>query len=339
MTQSRVIQETAPDAEALHNRGNDAFRRGRHVEAMLLYRAAADQDPSRVVTWSNLAQAHLNTSRPLLALEAAARALELDPGHCKSEYRRAQALQSLHQYAASIESLDRCLDLDPGLKTQVQARRGDAEACLSQQRGQRQALDGIVQRMACTMARWLSQRQLDASCSCADFVGPMRLGSTQAGWGLFAGRDIRAGELLLVETAMAFVEGGGPEALLVSPTRKRMSTGEGARLLAKVVQLVRTDPAEALRLSMLWQGCARDRSDPVPVLALLTKEGARAAVLPGAGHPSHLSRGASLSVRNMSDACSLNSWDVCSSGNGLFAVGSMFNHSCMPNCTGLATKG
>eukprot|EP00747_Dinoflagellata_sp_TGD_P191369 gnl/TRDRNA2_/TRDRNA2_54627_c0_seq2.p1 gnl/TRDRNA2_/TRDRNA2_54627_c0~~gnl/TRDRNA2_/TRDRNA2_54627_c0_seq2.p1 ORF type:complete len:300 (+),score=62.13 gnl/TRDRNA2_/TRDRNA2_54627_c0_seq2:241-1140(+) len=102
-------------AGKLKEEGNAFVKKGRHQEAAAAYRRAVDvilatagkdnrvvNSNALAVLHSNMAQVFLNMEQWDSALEAAEKALAVDPGHEKSLMRKAKALRGLGQIQQAI---------------------------------------------------------------------------------------------------------------------------------------------------------------------------------------------------------------------------------------------
>ena len=97
-------------------RGNDAFKRGDWQHAIESYTSAlnhfglrvgsAEQRSHKVTLLSNQAEALLKMDEFLRARDACDAALQLDPTHGKSLYRRARALRQLGPWMGGVAAMD-----------------------------------------------------------------------------------------------------------------------------------------------------------------------------------------------------------------------------------------
>merc|ERR1711934_1180670 len=76
-------------------RGNDAFGKKRHKEAIEAYSEAIQLDPCDHVFFANRAAAHLGIKQYQEARDDARRALQIEPSFLKASFRLATALKSL----------------------------------------------------------------------------------------------------------------------------------------------------------------------------------------------------------------------------------------------------
>jgi tetratricopeptide (TPR) repeat protein len=110
-------------AAAEKERGNDAFKDGRHAEAARHFSRAIELDPSDAVFWSNRAAARAALGEHEGALVDARKAAELKPGWHKAHARVGAALEALSCPDEAEEAYRRALDLEPadaGLRQSVE---------------------------------------------------------------------------------------------------------------------------------------------------------------------------------------------------------------------------
>lgn len=216
-------------------------------------RAASTEDLSvlQVALLSNRAHARLQQRLFDGALADCDAALALAPGAPKPAYRRGLALLGLRRYGQAVEALQSCAeDSDPVVTAALErARTGAAQA----------------------KGRWDFRTmpfEPDAQLAAptADYVGPVAIKPTRdgRGWGLFVTRDVAAGELLLVENALA-LGWDDPDAptLAANFAAKQSTTGGHYKLTAELVRRAHTDGHLRAQLAMLaWQRSAGGGREP-----------------------------------------------------------------------------
>ncbi|KAG0726465.1 DnaJ subfamily C member 7 [Chionoecetes opilio] len=96
--------------------GNEAFRRGRHAEALALYSEALSIDPRNTNTnaklYFNRATVNSKLSRLESATEDCTAAINLDDGYLKAYLRRAKCYQQLERHEDAVRDYEKVLRLD-----------------------------------------------------------------------------------------------------------------------------------------------------------------------------------------------------------------------------------
>lgn len=185
--------------------GNDAFRAKRYHRAEELYSAALDLAPAHAVLYANRAATRLEIKVFKMAYHDAVEALRLlEASSAKDEdltrkalYRKGKSEEGLRLWSKALESYTAVLKMDGSAQAQsavarMKKRVGEAT------RGDYDWLD-------------IYRRGLDTSpdappLDVADYVGPFEVVEMQdrgGGRGAHATRDVKAGELILVERAFA----------------------------------------------------------------------------------------------------------------------------------------
>lgn len=108
-------------AETLKNEGNALFVKGYYHEAWDKYNAAYELAPTNPVYLSNRAQCELKLEQYGSAIESCTLAVEADPTHVKSFYRRALAHASLLHHKQALQDFQKVASLNPQF-TEVQSR-------------------------------------------------------------------------------------------------------------------------------------------------------------------------------------------------------------------------
>ncbi|GAA5837338.1 hypothetical protein JCM9279_005657 [Rhodotorula babjevae] len=295
---------------------------------------ATDDAAKRLVLFLNRAQAHLRLGNFASALRATSAVLAFlasdvaapPLAEFKATLRRAKAFEGLRQLKSAREAYGRVLELDPT----------SADALSSAQRVGR-----MLHESATGEYDW---RQIvkdeDAGVkhdSVGDYVGPITVAEIEGrggGRGVVATRDIKAGELLLVEKAFATGETDGAHVVMgFDIVRNMASSASKMALVEACAAKIQDDPSAAALLYTLHGGSS---FKPIgnPVLgAQQDRE-----VVTSAGP-------ACADIGRIEEICLVNSFslingesvddghDKLKDGSALFLGGSLFNHSCTPNAS------
>src|SRR5207244_2840955 len=100
--------------------GDMYLRNGRHDEALTELLVALLINPSSAPSYSSIAQVDLTTGKYAEAVEAAGRALELDPQNNAAQYALATALIRLDRTDEGTKALERFQDMQREAQTQAQ---------------------------------------------------------------------------------------------------------------------------------------------------------------------------------------------------------------------------
>jgi len=112
------------EAEDHKNKGNMAFKAGKHRSAIMHYSAAIDLDDANPTYYTNLAAAHNVLKDYENGLKMALAARKADPSYAKGVYRHAQALQGLGKLRDALTAYEEGLALMP---ESVQMQEGRKE--------------------------------------------------------------------------------------------------------------------------------------------------------------------------------------------------------------------
>ncbi|EFJ30450.1 hypothetical protein SELMODRAFT_409373 [Selaginella moellendorffii] len=138
----------------------------------------------------------------------------------KSTSRKARALEGLQEFEKAVHWLEKALELSPGSSTRM---LGACKAC--DQQSKTGELDIDI---------FLLQENLDPAPKCSDFVGPVELiaadfDDSGCGVRLFATKDVKAAELLVVSRALAtgdYKTTAEPGSLEVAMAEKQQASEE-----------------------------------------------------------------------------------------------------------------
>ncbi|KAF9009606.1 hypothetical protein BDQ17DRAFT_1072781 [Cyathus striatus] len=103
------------DVEMLKNEGNDYFKKGQYVDAVVKYEEAIILGGENSHILSNLAAAQLKLERYAEVIGSATTALLYDPKNIKARYRRAMARKQRKQYTAALADFRFLHKLNPSL--------------------------------------------------------------------------------------------------------------------------------------------------------------------------------------------------------------------------------
>ena len=170
-------------------RGNDFFSSGKYFEAIVCYSKAINGDPSNPIYRSNRALCYLKTEYFEEALLDAEKAIELDLNSPKFKYRLAMSWSGLGNHEKSVQILEEIRnDIDVKYILKIE------QALLANSRGKID-LDDLARRA-----------RAGENLKIGDYIGPITIEiSSKHGHGVFATRNIKKGEVVLVMKAVAYV--------------------------------------------------------------------------------------------------------------------------------------
>ena len=116
------------EAEDHKNKGNMAFKAGKHRSAIMHYSAAIDLDDSNPTYYTNLAAAHNALKDYDNGLKMALAARRADPSYAKGIYRQAQALQGLGRLREALKAYEEGLALIPESTQMLEGRKEVSKA-------------------------------------------------------------------------------------------------------------------------------------------------------------------------------------------------------------------
>ncbi|KAK8379553.1 hypothetical protein O3P69_019468 [Scylla paramamosain] len=113
---AKEVYKKAKQLKQKKEEGNEAFRRGRHQEALTLYTEALAIDPLNQVTnaklYFNRATVNSKLNRLEQATEDCTAAINLDDGYLKAFLRRAKCYQQLERHEEAVRDYEKVLRLD-----------------------------------------------------------------------------------------------------------------------------------------------------------------------------------------------------------------------------------
>lgn len=255
----RRAPKAATTGSELKEKGNAAFKQGNWQEAGEFYTEAlamADTNTDlRRTLHRNRAQVHLNLGQYQLASEDAIAAVTTEDDapqqakilNVKSYVRAGRAQYQLGNFAAAQEYLDEALGLDPTDKT------AKADLARTKQRILEQN-EGNYNFAAMAQSATTSHKKLDH----ATFTNNTRIGSSgKRGRGLFATKDIKHGDVVMVEKAFCVRFGdelGKEYSLLININTDRVQFGTHAECLYDTIDKIRHNPGQASEFFELFDG-------------------------------------------------------------------------------------
>lgn len=116
-----------PSAEDFKNKGNDAFKAGKHAEAIEFYTYATEMDPNNPIFYTNRSFAYFKIGESKKkandaedaennfkkSLRDAQKATSKDPKWAKGHYRAAKALQALGQHKEALAAVKEAAKVEP----------------------------------------------------------------------------------------------------------------------------------------------------------------------------------------------------------------------------------
>uniref|UniRef100_A0A5F9CXJ2 Tetratricopeptide repeat domain 12 n=1 Tax=Oryctolagus cuniculus TaxID=9986 RepID=A0A5F9CXJ2_RABIT len=116
---ARRRRENKALADALKEKGNEAFGRGDYNTAVLHYSEGLEKLKDMKVLYTNRAQAYIKLGDYQKALEDCDWALKCDENYTKAYFHMGKAHLALRNYGASRDSYRKILEINPKLQTQV----------------------------------------------------------------------------------------------------------------------------------------------------------------------------------------------------------------------------
>ncbi|GAA5901661.1 hypothetical protein JCM8208_001569 [Rhodotorula glutinis] len=309
--------------------GNRYFADKKDLLAVKAYSdglVATDDAVKRLVLFLSRAQAHLrlgNFASALRDTSAVLGFLASDvPGpalaEVKARLRRARALEGLRQLKKAREAFARVVELD---STSTEGRAG------------LQRVERMLHESATGEYDWRqivkdSDDGVKHELAVGDYVGPVKvaeIGGRGGGRGIVATRDIKAGELLLVEKAFATGQATKGRLVMGFNFARNLATGASKMALVEACAAkIQDDPSSATLLYTLHGG---DSLKPVGTAVL------------GAQQDRELVSGAQpafADVARIEEICLVNSFALrerrSTADHPIKDLGaSLFNHSCTPN--------
>jgi len=106
-------------AENYKLKGNEAFKKGNHAEAIEFYTYATEMDPNNCIYFTNRSNAYFKMKNFEKSLRDATKSAKLDPKWPKGHYRMGLALLELDKPQEALKSFQTAVDLDPKNQTYV----------------------------------------------------------------------------------------------------------------------------------------------------------------------------------------------------------------------------
>eukprot|EP01018_Ginkgo_biloba_P013777 Gb_00792 [translate_table: standard] len=305
---------------------SQCIERATNEEPVAMSSTSANQ--TLLLSFSNRAETWLKLNNFERALCDCDKALEIDPHHVKTIYRRGRALHGLQQYEEAITCLQSALEhsSENGNAAEIKARLDRAVKFNTQSK---------------TGKYDLSRYFLGAEYApeVADFVGSVILKRTDdgRGRGLFATENVRAGDLLVVSNALAYSVTCGN--IQMEWSQRRLESLSRINVITKLVTL--TSP-KALRqlLSLQYSSCEENGLE-VPSMDLFKPNTAHHDCFNGgpAGQEMQVDMDRIIKIfKENSFGGKIAKISSRASGvpmdgmwSGLWALPSLINHSCLPN--------
>ncbi|CAM6120108.1 unnamed protein product [Calypogeia fissa] len=155
-----------------------------------------DRNNILMLAYSNRAEARLRLRHYDHALSDADEALQIEPNHVKTLLRKGKAAHGLGLFEQSCEAFKAALEHSPEEESIVKCLNSSIASL-------EQSLTGKYD-----LYEYFRRNCTGEAPSCVDFVGPVeirRVSYLNGGRGLFATRNVKAGEVLLVSNALARV--------------------------------------------------------------------------------------------------------------------------------------
>ncbi|GAA5837330.1 hypothetical protein JCM9279_005655 [Rhodotorula babjevae] len=297
---------------------------------------STDDAAKRLVLFLNRAQAHLRLGNFASALRDTAAVLAFlasdvtapPLAEVKATLRRAKAFEGLRQLKSAREAYGRVLELDPT----------SADALSSVQRVERMLHESATGEYDWRQIVKDEDAGVKHERSVGDFVGRITVAEIEGrggGRGVVATRDIKAGELLLVEKAFATGEA----------TKSRMVMG---------FNFATDSASDPSKMALVTACAAKIQDDPASAALLYTLHGGRSFKAigdPVLGAQQDRDLGSSAQpacadIARIEGICLVNAFGLKGStptdldsdlpddgGSALFLGSSLFNHSCAPNAS------
>lgn len=122
------IEEYKQQANALKDKGNEAFQAGDVELAIRYFTQAIDIDPDNHIIYSNRSAAYMKADSKSKALYDAEKCVQLAPQWAKGYNRLGTAQQSLKRFDAAIDSFKKGIELEPNNKALWAAMKACQEA-------------------------------------------------------------------------------------------------------------------------------------------------------------------------------------------------------------------
>jgi len=237
---------------ALKTAGNQLFAEKRFEEAAEHFGLAlttAGAAEAQAPLYLNRAAAKLRYKDFPGALADSEAALTIDGRSVEGQYSRGQALFGLQRYADALDAFA-ALGKSPGVPAET------SEACAKQLSKAAAAIEQSAGRYDLLTFPFAPDKQ--GEMDVAEFFGPVEVRWTEnrrRGRGLFLTADAKAGQLLLVERALAFfLEDPSTIVYATSTEDKSVNTGSQHGLISDLTLLAHRDPRINALLAHLSTG-------------------------------------------------------------------------------------
>ncbi|KAL4423357.1 hypothetical protein ABPG77_004288 [Micractinium sp. CCAP 211/92] len=240
-SQEGLDAEACTDPEVLRQRGNELYRAGDYAQALRCYERWLQLVPGSGPALANAAAAHLELGQWEQSYTSAREAFCLKPSSVKARYRLARAMLHLRCYGPARDHLTALRQQMPNVKSVADLLR-TAESLAAQGGGR---FD-----MAAILKTNTQPAQL------ADWVGPIEVfASPEAGCGLRTTRAVKAGELLLVEKALAAATSPSNSLeLRIDMSSRSMNSGSQQQLAGQLLRLSAASALDRRRILALSAG-------------------------------------------------------------------------------------
>lgn len=322
------LLELDTDALVFKSKGNVAFKANDYLRAAEAYTQGLEirgenDDVLRCDLFRNRAIANIHLQRYERACKDAKAALIPDPegdetatkNNVKALYRASRALYCMQRYVDAKAQVDKLLELSPGDKD-GQDHLEKTEAHL------KETETGMYDFVAIREQVSAGIKRLDH----ADFTQNVAIRATsKKGNGLFATKDIAAGDLTLVEKAFAIVfsseaAAGSKMNIIIDMIDSKAMMGPQAECYYHAVQKAMHDSEQAVQLAGLYDGRYSPKVSTQQVDGKTVVDTFRIAAT--VRHNSFLVPDARRQSSNQSQE---------SESCGIWLVTSRFNHSCDAN--------
>ncbi|BGP18687.1 hypothetical protein JCM10213v2_006753 [Rhodosporidiobolus nylandii] len=322
--------------------GNNFFKQKKYLLATKAYSdglATSPPDEQKLLLHLNRAQAHLFLDNFASAYRDASAVLHLldedvsAPPHTqlKAQLRLARALEGMRLIDKAKQAYDAVLQLDA---TSEQGKDGKKRVAKMLRAAKTGEFDWLSLETQDAKAR--REKKLFKDGQAGDFVGPVKVverASRGGGRGVVATRDIQAGELLMLEKAVAVGEGDTSRKSVVLALDMR--TNQGAtqaqlNLVDAIIAKMLDDPSVAPFIYSLYGGEDFPPATTPPFKAFPS----RAAAADASTASVDTARVEAIATQNR---FALREAADDSKGHhpptALFLHASLFNHSCLANAT------
>ncbi|TDL16462.1 hypothetical protein BD410DRAFT_688542, partial [Rickenella mellea] len=215
--------------------GNSCYKETRYRTAVLRYTEALNFEPHKalkIAIYSNRAQAHLASGGYEAAIADAHFVLSVEPQHEKALFRTARAHYAMSNYTKAIELLESIIQVNPSSES-VKSELRRAKQRLVEQSTGAYDFDQIGDMAAGPYP----------CMDVASYLGPVEQGDpVNRNPGLFATRDIQAGELLLCTKVFEFLYANVDHVRFYNRNSTSFGSTSTLRLSRKIAQKLLSNP-------------------------------------------------------------------------------------------------